>query len=184
MATLAASALAALLTLSPIGAPRETLPGWAETPEARAARYVSIASDIATAATDACGDRADSCRRWAVATLVGIAWHESGFAADVDAGQCYRGRDGKGPRCDGGRAWSLWQLQGGGDEARLWATDRVAAAREALRRAARSANACRGKLPAEEALTAYAGGACSGDAARRRARELDAAVRQAARAAL
>ncbi len=182
MATLAASVLAAILTISPLATPREVLPGWAERPEDRAARYQSIASDVATAATDACGERGDGCRRWAVATLIGIAWHESGFAPDVDAGRCYRGRDGKSQRCDGGRAWSLWQLQGGGEEARLWATDRMAAAREALRRAGRSTNACRGKLPAEEALTAYAGGTCSGATARHRARELAADVRRAAAA--
>lgn len=117
---LASLALSALLTLSPLSTPRESLPGWEETESARAARYASISEDVATAATDACGERGEGCRRWAVATLLGIAAHESGFAPDVDAGRCYRGRDGKGGRCDGGRAWSMWQLQGGGEEAKVW----------------------------------------------------------------
>lgn len=181
MPTLSSLTLSALLSLSPLSAPRESLPGWEETESARAARYQSIAGDIATAATDACGERGEGCRRWAVGTLLGLAWHESNFALDTDSpGGCYRGRDGRGPRCDGGRAATIWQLQGSSEERAAWVGDRVQAAREALRRAGRSVNACRGKLPAEEALAAYAGGTCAGDTARRRARELDAAIRRAA----
>lgn len=180
-ASLASLALSALLTLSPLASPRETLPGWEESETARATRYASIAGDISQAATDACGERGEGCRRWAAATLLGLAWHESNFALDTESpGGCYRGRDGRGPRCDGGRAATIWQMQGSADERALWLGDRVAAAREALRRAARSTNACRGKLPSEEALTAYAGGTCTGDVPRRRARELDAAIRRAA----
>ena len=145
-------------------------------------RYVSIAVDVATAATDACGERGEACARHAAAVLVGIGWHESGLAPDVESPDgCYRGRDGKGPRCDGGRAATLWQMQGSAEERALWLGDRVAAAREALRRAWRSVRACR-SLPAEERLSAYAGGRCDGDVARKRARELDAAIRKAARA--
>lgn len=177
-AVLAAWALRVLLTLSPLTAPREALPGWAETPWERGVRYVAIASDVAAAADEACGSRGEGCRRWAVAVLLGVAWHESGFAADVDAGRCYRGRDGKGPRCDGGRAWGLWQMQGSGDEGKAWARDRRAGAREALRRIGRSLRACR-RLPREEALSAYAGGRCEGAEAARRARELHAAVTRA-----
>ncbi len=176
------SLAAAILTISPLGATREALPGWTETPEARGARYASIAADVATAATDACGEHGEACQRRSAAILVGLAWHESGFAPDVEApGGCYRGRDGKSPRCDSGRAATLWQLQGSAEERVLWLADRVQAARTALRRAGRSLGACR-KLPVEERLAAYAGGRCDGAEALRRARELHAAVTRAARA--
>ena len=171
--------LAALLSLSPIDGPRLAYPGFAETPWERGVRYLSIASDIATAAEGACGTRGEVCEHNAAALLIGLAWHESGFAPDVDAGRCYRGRDGRGPRCDGGRAVSLWQLQGSAEERALWGGDRVQAARAALRRAWRSMNACRGKVAPDETLAVYASGRCDNETGKTRARELAASVRRA-----
>lgn len=174
--------LAAIVSLSPPDGQRLAFPGFLESPEARAARYQSISADIATAATEACGDRGEGCARRAASVLLGIAWHESGFAPDTEsAGGCWRGRDGKGPRCDGGRAATLWQMQGSAEERALWLGDRVAAAREALRRASRSTRAC-AKGPPEEALAVYASGRCDNAEGRKRARELHAAIARAARA--
>jgi hypothetical protein len=185
MTPLATAVFAALLSLSPPDATAEQLPGWAETAEARRDRYRSIADDVAAVVEErvttsgACGSL-ETCRARAAGMLLGIARHESGFAADVDAGRCYRGRDGKGPRCDGGAAHSMWQLRSGGEEAALFDRDRRAAAREALRRAGRSIGACRA-LPKEEQLVAYAGGRCvtPHPVAVRRARELHAAAARA-----
>jgi hypothetical protein len=174
--------LAAILSLSPLDGPRLAFPGHEETTEARRARCASIAADVATAVGAACGDRGEGCERRAAALLLGLAAHESGFAPDTEApGGCWRGRDGKGPRCDSGRAATLWQMQGSAEERALWLGDRVAAAREALRRATRSLGACR-RLAPEERLAAYAGGRCEGAEALRRARELHAAVARASRA--
>ena len=183
--TLAAATLAAIVALSPPSAPVETFPGWAETPQQRLTRYHAIADDVAgaveemVAAPGACGTL-EQCRARAVGLLLGIAWHESGFAPDVDAGQCYRGRDGRGPRCDSGRSHSMWQLRTGGEEAELFAHSRREAAKAALRKARRSLGACH-RLPEDERLVAYAGGRCEypHPVALRRAHELHAAVSRA-----
>ncbi len=182
MSPLANAAFAILLALSPLSARREALPGWAETADARAWRYASIAADVATAVEDACAGRA-GCERWALPLVLGIAWHESGFAADTESPDgCYRGHDGRGPRCDGGRAATMFQMQGSREERALWLGDRVAATREALRRALRSWSACRA-LPVDARLSAYAGGRCSSEGrAAAASRELWRAREQAARA--
>ena len=174
--------LTAILSISPLDGPRLAFPGHEETTAERGARYASIAADVATAVGAACGDRGEACERRAAALLLGLAWHESGFSPDTESpGGCWRGRDGKGPRCDSGRAATLWQMQGSAEERALWLGDRVAAAREALRRATRSLGACR-KLAPEERLAAYASGRCDNREGQRRARELHAAVARASRA--
>ena len=128
------AAVAWILSLLLYAVPPERVaaaPGWEETPAARAARYEAIAADVAAVvyAPDAvvlyAGPRA---RARTAALLVAVAVLESGLAADVDRGPCYRGRDGRGPRCDRGRAFGLWQVH---DPA--VAGDRRAAARAALR---------------------------------------------------
>lgn len=162
----AAAILSALLALSPRPS-AHPLPGWTETEDAHRARLVSIADDIADVART----------RVEAALLVGIAWHESGLAPDVDAGRCYHGPGYEG-RCDGDRAASIFQLQTGDAEAReRWRTSRHDAAREALRRALGSRSACvpRG-LPA---LALYASGSC--ERGHRAAMALDADVRRALR---
>lgn len=142
--TLSALALAAMLALAPTETHRPP-PGWQEAPEAIRARYEAIAADVGAVAQS----------REDVALLVGVAWHESGFAADVDAGRCYQIGKWRG-RCDGGRAVSLWQLQSGAAESReRWRTDRRAAATRALAVLRWSLRTCGGRL------TAYASGSCS-----------------------
>lgn len=183
MFDVAAYALAVLHALSPLDRPREVLPGWAETRVERAARYESIAEDVADVAREACAkaEHATACERWTVDILEAVAWHESGFAPDVDAGRCYRGKDGRGPRCDGGTAWSLWQIRTGGEEAAQFARDRKAAARAALRHLRRSLGACRALAP-ELRLSAYAGGRCTTTGRGAEAsRELWAAIERARR---
>jgi len=175
MATLAPWILAALLQLSPPSRHRPP-PGWEETPEAARARYASIADDIAAVART----------RTEAGALIGVAVHESGLYADVDAGRCYEGGAFHG-RCDavevGGvlvpRAHSLWQLQDPDPgRATLYRTNRRAAAKEALRRIGMSLRFCAQGDP-HERLAFYA----SGDMACRRghvaARSLDAHVRRA-----
>jgi hypothetical protein len=173
LTTLAAAALTTIHALSPVSAPHERLPGWDETQDQRSTRYASIAQDVAGAAVDACltSPNQDTCQRWSVSALLGVANHESGFQPDVDIGPCYRGKDGKSPRCDGGRSVSMWQILTGGEEREVFAHDRKAAARRALRSISRSMGACR-KAPNEERLSAYAGGRCDNHMGQRRAREL------------
>lgn len=157
---------AVLLALAPFARMRAA-PGWEETPAAYSARLGSIADDIAAVAR----------HRTEAAMLIGIAWHESGFHADVDAGDCYHAATTG--RCDGGRAVSIYQMQDA-DPARreLLRTNRREAAREALRRGNASRRACAGNV-AEERLAIYAGGVCHRLSARAAARGLDAAVRKA-----
>jgi hypothetical protein len=189
-----ARALAVLLYLSPIGKPHEQLPGWAETPEARLRRYYSIALDTVVVADEVCrGNRA--CAVNVIHMALGVAWHESGFAPDVDLGPCYRGADGKGPRCDGGDAHSMWQLHpmscvtgpnappGPCAESVLYDTDRRAAMREALRRMWRSIRECQHALvPKEDWYAVYAGGGCKLSAAVLRSHELMGSIARAVRA--
>ncbi len=129
------AAIAWILSLLTLAVPPDRLaaqPGWEETPAAREARYLAIATDVAAVvyAPDArtlyAGPRG---RARTAALLVAVAVLESGLAADVDLGPCYRGRDGRSSRCDSGRAHSLWQVH-----SPEVAGDRRAAAREALRR--------------------------------------------------
>lgn len=110
------AAVAWILSLLLYAAPPDRLdamPGWTETPAARAARYQSIAEDVAAVvyAPGAIvlygGPRA---RAHTAALLVAVAVLESGLAADVDLGPCYRGRDGRSARCDRGRARCILQV--------------------------------------------------------------------------
>jgi len=135
-------------------------PGWAETAPERRARYESIATDVVTAAEQAPIFKGNDAVRATVAYALAAAFHESGFAADVDLGPCFRGRDGKGPRCDGGLAVSMWQLRTGGEERELFEHHRLAAALEGIRRIRRSLGACR-KNPPELRLAGYASGRCT-----------------------
>lgn len=92
---------AVLLILTPYDRVRAH-PGWEETQEQMSARLMSIAEDFAAVARN----------RVEAAMLLGIGSHESAFAADVDAGNCYR-VGGFSRRCDSGRAVSVFQLQDG-----------------------------------------------------------------------
>lgn len=111
------AAVAWILSLLTLALPPDRIaaePGWHETPAAREARYQAIAADVAAVVYEPgapvlyAGPRA---RAHTAALLVAVAVLESGLAADVDLGPCYRGRDGRGPRCDRGRSASCWQIR-------------------------------------------------------------------------
>lgn len=147
--------LSLMLALAPPAklAALPSFPGWHETAEQRTARYMSIAEDIAAVTT--------SPREMAV--LVAISFHESGWAPDVDKGPCWRGPSNDGPRCDGGRSATIFQLQAAGDEdARFLFSHRREAAKRALSAMRRSAKRCVPQYGADAALRAYASGACQG----------------------
>lgn len=176
MTPLAALALRILLVLSPLRQPRETLPGWAETPWERGARYVALADDVAGAVEDACSGR-PSCERWALPVLLGIGTHESGWAPDVQAGKCYR-LGGHWRRCDGGRAKGPWQVLASAKEGAAWATDVRLGAGVALRQARRSWNTC-GHLEPALRWASYARGRCDDPDGQRLSRELHSAIERA-----
>lgn len=78
-----------------------------EAPEVTEARYEQIAADIAEVALDP--DEAplfagEDGRVKTALLLLSVAYHESRFRGDVDAGRC------KPYECDHGKAFSLWQL--------------------------------------------------------------------------
>lgn len=154
-----------------------TYPGWAETVEARGARYTTIAWDAAIVINDE-GERAGPGldARHSGALALAVADHESLFAPDVDLGPCYRGPTNAWPRCDHGESVSLWQVRAANAEERdRYQRDRQAALREALRRMRRSLWLCR-HLPREERLALYASGDC--ERGHQAAREIDAIYRR------
>jgi hypothetical protein len=170
--TLAAIVLSWLNLLAPPERFAEipTYPEATETASERAQRYEDIAEDISAVVLE------DSARapvqRRAAALLVGIAWHESGFAKDVDLGPCAPDRVKKGG-CDSGRAKGLWQIQA------YDVPTRRDGARLALRLARRSLTACR-ELPVSARLAAYAGGTCASTGGQVRSRELWSVVQRLA----
>lgn len=99
-----AEILALLLSLPiPVASPAHE-----EEPDARRARLESIAHDFEAEARSLPGySRTDS-----TLLALAVAYHESGFALDVDIGPCWRGPEGKNARCDAGRARCLFQIQG------------------------------------------------------------------------
>ena len=128
------AAVAWILSLLVLALPPDrvqAMPGREETLAAREARYLSIATDVAAVVYAPAspvlyaGSRA---RAHTAALIIAVAVLESGLAADVDAGPCYRGRDGRSMRCDSGRAHGLWQVHDPNVQG-----DRRAAARAALR---------------------------------------------------
>jgi hypothetical protein len=163
--------LSLLLFLAPPErmAAQPAFPGWEEDTATKRARYAQIAEDIAVVVTDsteapAVGGKNGRART--AALIVAIAWKESAFARDVDLGPaCYRGRDGRSPRCDGGAAASIFQIRiGAGTTVEGWKqadlfADRKKAVRAALHLVRRSVNAC-SKYGALAALRSYASGSC------------------------
>lgn len=142
-------------------AAQPSFPGWHETVEQLTARYQSIASDIAAVVeTDAPLARGPRGREQTAAILVAVSWLESGWAPDVDASRCYRGRSGRSKRCDSGRAHTIYQMQFDDPAQReLARTDRRAATRTALARIRRSIAAC-SRYGDLARLNAYASGRC------------------------
>lgn len=154
--------LSLLLWLSPPAraAAPPAFPGWAETAEQRSARYLSIAEDIALGLSEYTAPE----QKRLGAVLVAIAWLESGFSPDVDIGPCFRPKP-ISLRCDGGNAFSMWQLRvGAGATSEGWTgadlqADRRKAIRVALRLIQHSRKAC-ARFGPEASLRAYASGSC------------------------
>lgn len=165
-ATLIAWIVSLLSMLSPPDkvASVQRLPGWEETPEERTARYASIASDLHDVVFDPEeSPLRDTTREETVRVLAAVAFHESGFAKDVDVGPCYRGK-GHELRCDSGRSVCLMQLHAPGrttidgyTRAQLEG-DRKTCFRAALHVASRSYSACRKPFTS---LNLYATGFCN-----------------------
>lgn len=143
-------------------------PGWEESAEDKKTRYESIASDLYSVTYDPkekplFGGKLGRARTTAL--LLSIAFFESGYAKDVDQGPCYRGKDGKGTRCDGGKAACLMQIEvGEGKTTEGWTkadlfSDRKKCFRAALHLVRRSFLACH-NLGADHLLDSYAGGMC------------------------
>lgn len=124
------------------------VPGHAESEDTRRERYASIAADIAAVSSGASD----------AAVLLGVTYHESGWAPDVDAGRCYRG-PGWEARCDAGRAVCIAQLQLPREAREEARTDRRACLRRGLAAARQSVARCRSAAPAHR----YAGlsGSCA-----------------------
>lgn len=148
MTTLADAVLTVMLALAPPGKAR-ALPGHEETTEARTARYAAIARDIAAVGED----------REGAALILGVAFHEGGFAHDLDEGQhCYRG-PGWERRCDSGRAVCAMQLQLPRKQAEAARTSRRVCFTLGLAAVRRSLATCSANTPPHR----YAGlsGSCS-----------------------
>lgn len=144
-------------------------PGWQESVEDRRARYEAIASAVRNVAYDpeekpVFGGPHGRART--AALLLAIAWHESGYARDVDLGPCWRGRSNDSSRCDFGRAHCLLQVHARDGKTREgWTPAELVADREKCFRAGlhlvqSSFAACRAN-PAKHRLCAYASGRCS-----------------------
>lgn len=162
--------LAQVLTALVLSMPVPVMPGHEESDAVHAARLTSIAHDAAAVALDPdvrplfAGPLG---REATAAAILAVAYHESGFAADVDAGVCYRGK-GHEKRCDAGHARCLMQVLD---------TEPILDRRECFRRGLaglrRSWGACR-ENPKETRLAAYASGSCKGG--HKGARELWAGI--------
>lgn len=156
------------------------LPGHEETEAEKVARYESFASDLYEVVYDPsvkslfAGKRG---RALTAATILGVAYHESGFAHDVDVGPCYRGKNGHDTRCDGGMSACVMQIkigQGttlrsahgieGLTQAELF-QDRKLCFRVGLHMLRRSITSCTKRGP-NERLNAYASGRCDDGADR------------------
>jgi hypothetical protein len=163
--------LALMTTFSPPErASREhAFPGWAETPEQRVERYRGIASAVRDVVYDP-SERpvfgGPKGRAKTGALLLAIAWHESGYARDVDLGPCWRGRQNDGQRCDFGRAHCLMQIHArDGATEEGWTPDELKADRSKCFRAGlhlvqKSFAACKSNKM-QHRLAAFASGRCS-----------------------
>ena len=149
-------------------------PGYEESAQQKQERYMDIARDLYAVVYDPSTPplyQGPQGRATTAATILAIAWHESGFARDVDVGPCYRGKDNKGVRCDRGRSACLMQIQLGKDGLTTKAHgveglsqedlfhDRKACFRAGLKLIRRSFSACAKEGP-DGRLNAYASGTC------------------------
>ncbi len=147
----------------------EQFPGHEETAAEKSARYESIASDLFEVVYDPKETplfRGAKGRARTAALVLAVAYHEGGFAHDVDVGPCYRGKDGRGSRCDHGTSACLMQLHvGTGKTIQGYSHDELFADRKKCFRAGlgllrKSFAECR-LLDAKHRLNAYASGVCN-----------------------
>lgn len=152
---LTTAAFAVIVGFSPPqrAAHQEHFPGWAETVEERTTRYGEIAAAAAAVAEREAPVLGS--RRRTLLLLLAVAAHESGFSRDVDLGPCYRGRDGRGKRCDSGKAFCLVQIQGHADGPSLF-KDRRACLTAGLGQIRASLKMC-AHLPEAERLAGLSG---------------------------
>jgi len=78
-----------------------------EAPEATQARYAAIAQDVAEIALDPDEQplfEGEDGRVKTALLLLAVAFHESNYRGEIDAGRC------KPYECDHGKAFSIWQL--------------------------------------------------------------------------
>lgn len=129
--------------------------GSLESTAEHAARYRSIASDIATVALDSEEPPVFRGRLGTAALLLSVSYFESAWRKDVDTGI------GKLARGDGGQSCTIYQLLVGRTRCEPLLADRGLATREALHMIRRSALAC-SKLGPNAALNVYASGSCEG----------------------
>jgi hypothetical protein len=158
------------------------LPGYEETADQKTQRYQSIAEDVVAVAFDP-AERplygGPNGRAKTVVTLLSVAFHESGFAKDVDIGPCYRGKNGKDQRCDGGASSCVLQIKiGAGTTTEGWTqadlfADRKKCFKAGKRLLARSFKAC-SRLGPDHLFDAFASGVCG--LGNKRARELASLV--------
>lgn len=144
-------------------------PGHEETQEQKEARYQSIADDLYAVVYDPNETplfKGQKGRARTAALMLAIAYHESGFAHDVDVGPCYRGKGGQSARCDHGRSACLMQIHIGdkttsqGYTQEELFTDRKKCFRAGLGLIRRSLSECR-HLDTKHRLNAYASGVCT-----------------------
>lgn len=162
------------------------LPGYEETAEQKQERYQQIATAVYEVAFDPAtaplfgGAHG---RRNTAATLLAIAFHEGGFAKDVDVGPCYKGKGPLAHRCDGGLSACLMQVQvGDGTTVEGWTkaelfADRHKCFRAGLRLVRKSMRACGDKFGRDHWLAAYAAGVCNHRVGQLRSRELTGQAR-------
>lgn len=161
------------------------LPGYEESAEDKEERYASLASDLYEVAFDRELTplfRGKHGRSMTAMLALAVAFHESGFAKDVDRGPCYRAK-GYERRCDGGRAACVMQVEvGEGSTLDGWTkadlfADRQKCFRAGIKILRRSMHTCR-DLPVSAQLSIYAGGACHVPAYQKKSRELYGQFRQ------
>jgi hypothetical protein len=150
MSTIAAAALAIITAFAPPerASTERSFPGWKESSAERRERYASIAADVEAVVSEPGAPAVLGNRLEAATLLTAVAFHESGFARDVDLGPCYRGADGRGARCDSGRAVCLVQIQARAARDRdELQRDRRACLRRGLRAIATSLATCKSNSP-------------------------------------
>ncbi len=159
--------LLALMTWKAAPARMAALPqfkGYEESASEKQARYEAFASDIERVAFDVAETPlfggSDGRARTAV-VILSVAYHEGGWALDVDLGPCAKIPG----RCDGGLSACTMQIRiGTGTTAEGWTQadlfgDRRKCFRAGMHRLQRSFRSC-AKLGSEHSFDAYAAGKC------------------------